>query len=63
MTTRQGIIGLLKDHLNVAVLLLDCQQATFDVIDYVNPAYFLEKYLQVNKVGVLFTVRRARGVV
>jgi hypothetical protein len=62
MTSRQDIIGLLKDHLNGAVLLSDGQQATFDVIDYVNPAYFLEKYLQVNKVGVLFTVRRARGL-
>jgi hypothetical protein len=33
MILRQDIIGLLKDHLNWIVLLLDGQQATFDVID------------------------------
>jgi hypothetical protein len=62
MTTRQDIIGLLEDHLNGVVLFLDGQQATFEVIDYANPAYFIEKYLQVNKVDILFTVRRARGI-
>jgi hypothetical protein len=62
MTARLDIIGLLKVQLNGAVLLLDGQQVTFDVIDYTNLAYFVEKYLQVNKVGVLFTGKSASGL-
>jgi hypothetical protein len=34
MTTRQVIIGLVNDHLNWAVLLLDGQQANCDVINF-----------------------------
>lgn len=62
MTTRQNIITLLKAQLNPATLLLGSNIASFDVINYTSPSYFLETYLQNKKVAVLFTVKRANGL-
>jgi hypothetical protein len=62
VSTRQDIITLLKAQLNPAVLLLGDDVASFDVVDYTSPAYFLKAYLENRKVQVLFTLKRANGL-
>jgi hypothetical protein len=60
MGSRRDIISLLIDELDESVLLLNGKQATFSVVEFTNPASLLERHLQVNQVGILFTVRQAR---
>ena len=62
VTTRQDIITLLTAQLNPLVLLLGATAASYAVVDYTSPVYFLENYLQNKKVTVLFTVKRANGL-
>lgn len=62
MTTRQDIIALLKEQLNPLAILLETEKASFDVVDYTSPAYFVKAYLENRKVALLFTVKRANSL-